>query len=89
MVFVRAFSKIPPSAGKITGLLSVKKLDARRKHRLVLASNVVRLCPLAPVIRGSAPRDVDCDNVLDRYDDFYLNKYRNVDDYMLMYSDNL
>lgn len=89
MVFVRAFTKIPSSAGKTTGLLSVKKLDGRRKHRLVLASNVVRLCPLAPIIRGRAPRDVNCNNVLDRYNDFYLNKYRNIDDYMFMCSDNL
>lgn len=89
MVYVRAFSKIPHSAGKATGLMSVKKLETRRQHRMVLGSNIVRICPLAPNIRGSAPRDVDCDNVLDRYDEFYLNKYRNIDDFMFMYSNNI
>lgn len=89
MLFVRAFNKIPSSAGKTTGLLTVKKLEGRRKHRILMAANIVRLCPLAPVIRGKAPRDVNCDNALERYDSFYLNKYRNIDDFMFMYSDNL
>lgn len=89
MVYVCGFSKIPRSAGKTTGLRSVKKLDGRRQHRIALASDILRLCPLAPVMRGRALRDVDCDNVFDRYDDFYLNKYRNIDDFMFMYSDDL
>lgn len=89
MAFVRAFSKIPSSANKTTGLLTIKQLDAQRRYRILLASDIVRLCPLAPVIHGKALRDVDCDNMLDRYSEFYLNKYRNIDDYMFMYSDAL
>jgi hypothetical protein len=54
-----------------------------------MACNIVRLCPLSPIIRGRAPRDVDCNNVLDRYSEFYLNKYRNMDDYIFMSSHNL
>ena len=89
MAYVQAFSQIPRSADKINGLLMVKKRDGRRMHRIVLASDIVRLSPLAPVICGSAPQDVDCDNVLDRYSDFCLNKYRNIDDFMFMYSNNI
>lgn len=89
MMYVRAFSKIPHSAGKMTGLLAVKKRDGQRQNRIILAANIVRLCPLAPIIRGRAPQDVDCDNVLDRYSDFYLNKYHNIDNFMFMYSNNL
>lgn len=89
MVYVRAFSKIPHTTSRTTGLPIVKKLDARRQHRLALASDVVRVCPLAPVIHGRALRDVSSNNVLDRYNEFYLNKYRNIDDFMFLYSDNL
>ncbi|KAG8701101.1 hypothetical protein FRC09_005560 [Ceratobasidium sp. 395] len=42
-----------------------------------------------PVIHGPAPRDVHRDNVLDRFSDFYLNRFRNIDDYMFMYSNAL
>lgn len=89
MVYIHAFSDVSRSACRTTGLLSVKKLAGQRRHRLILASEIVRLCPLAPIIRGRAARDVDCNNVLDRYSEFYLNKYRNIDDYMFLYSDNL
>lgn len=89
MVYVRAFSKIPRSVSRTTGLRIVKKVEGRSRHRIALASGVVRLCPLAPVIKGRAPRDVNCDNALDRYAEFYLNKYRNIDDYMFMCSNEL
>jgi hypothetical protein len=89
MAYVDTFSKIPQSACRTTGMLKVKKADGRRQHTIVLASEIVRLCPLAPVIDGSAPRNVDFNTVLDRYDCFYLNKYRNLDDYVFMSLDIL
>ncbi|KAG9084396.1 hypothetical protein FS749_005263 [Ceratobasidium sp. UAMH 11750] len=58
--------------------------DGRKQYRIVPASEILRLCPLAPVIHGPAPLDVNRDNVLERFTTFYLNKYRNVDDYMFM-----
>ncbi|KAG8702415.1 hypothetical protein FRC08_003497 [Ceratobasidium sp. 394] len=89
MAYLHAFSIIPRSACKITGLLTVSKVDGQNKHRLVLASGIVRLCPSAPVIHGCAPRDVDRHNVLERFSRFYLNKYRSIDDYIFMCSDIL
>jgi hypothetical protein len=89
MVYVRAFSRVPCSACKNTGMLEVSKGDGRWQYRMFPASQVVRLCPLAPVIRGRAARDIDRDNVLERYTDFYLNKYRNLDDYMFISADIL
>ncbi|KAG8705804.1 hypothetical protein FRC09_002747 [Ceratobasidium sp. 395] len=89
MAFVHTFTKISRSANRTTGLLTVSKTIGRWKHRIILASEVVRSCPLAPVMRGAALRDVNRDNVLERYSDFYLNKYRSVDDFIFMYSDML
>ncbi|KAG8723018.1 hypothetical protein FRC09_005099 [Ceratobasidium sp. 395] len=89
MTYVRTFTKIPPSACRISGLLKVSKTDGRWQHRIVLASEIVRLCPLAPIMRGPAPRDVSRDNVLEHFSDFYLNKYRSMDDFMFIYSDAL
>lgn len=89
MAYVHAFSRIPQSGDKTTGLLRVSKADGRWQHRVVMVSDIVWLCPLAPIIRGPAARDVNRDNVLERYSDFYLNKYRNIDDYIFMSSYSL
>ncbi|KAG9121596.1 hypothetical protein FRC07_002390 [Ceratobasidium sp. 392] len=89
MAYVHAFSKIPRSACKATGLLTVRKADTHWHHRIVLASEIVRLCPLAPIIHGRAPRDVDRNNVLEHFAEFYLNKYRNMEDYRFIYANAL
>jgi hypothetical protein len=89
MVYVQSFGKIPQAACGKTGLLAVKKVGLHRQHKLMPASDVVRLCPLAPVIQGNAPRDVDRDGALDRFSTFYLNNYRNIDDFIFMFSDCL
>jgi hypothetical protein len=84
MVYVRVFTKIPQSACRTTGLCKVKKADGQRQYRLVPATDLVRICPLSPIILGRAQRDVNCDNMLERYTDLYLNKYRNIEDYTFM-----
>jgi hypothetical protein len=69
-------------------MLEVSKAGGCWQHQMLPASQVVRLCPLAPVIRGHAARDVNHNNILEHYTDFYLNKYQNLDDYMFI-SENI
>lgn len=73
----------------MTGMLTVNKADGRKRYQMIAASDIVRLCPLSPVIHGRAPLDVNRDNVLEHFSNFYLNKYRNIDDYIFMSSDAL
>jgi hypothetical protein len=89
MAYMHGFSKIPLLGGRYTRLLTVNKNEGPRQHRVIPVSQVLRLCPLAPVIRGKAARDVNRDNVLERYTQFYLNKYRTIDDYLFMSPDIL
>ncbi|KAG9083593.1 hypothetical protein FRC07_013868 [Ceratobasidium sp. 392] len=89
LVYLRSFSKIPESSCRVTGLKTVKKFEGRKRHVLVPATDIVRLCPLAPVIDGRGPGDINRDEVYDRFSTFYLNKYRNIDDFIFMFSDCL
>jgi hypothetical protein len=87
MAYLHSFSSIPRSGGRFTRLLTVNKNEGQSRHRIVPVSQLLRLCPLAPVIQGQAARDVDRDNILERCTQFYLNKYRNLDDYLFLSPD--
>jgi hypothetical protein len=62
-------------------------MNKNQGHRVVLLSQILRLCLLAPVIRRKAAHGVNRDTVLEWYMQFYLNKYQNLDDYLFMSPD--
>jgi hypothetical protein len=72
----------------MTGLFEVNRAG-RHSNNVIFASQIVRLCPLSPIIRGIADRDADRDNVLERYESFYVNKYRNIQDYTFIHMNRL
>ncbi|KAB5589642.1 hypothetical protein CTheo_6915 [Ceratobasidium theobromae] len=59
MVYTRAFSRIPQSACRVTGLLSVKKVDGRRQHRIVLASDIQQHST-STVAEMATGKDIPC-----------------------------
>ncbi|QRV92596.1 hypothetical protein RhiJN_20614 [Ceratobasidium sp. AG-Ba] len=79
MACVEIFTKIPRTHTTAPVLHKISKRLGQ--YEIIFASQIMRLCSLAPVFSGPAARDVDRSNVLERYTTFYVNKYRNVLDY--------
>ncbi|CAE6342667.1 unnamed protein product [Rhizoctonia solani] len=78
LAYIRRFTKIPHHPDAETGMYLVKK-DRRTNGelfgRVIEARQIVRVCPLAPVIRGAANRKITPETSFSFYESFYINKY--------------
>lgn len=65
----------------------VVKKPAETHSEIIRALRIVRVCPLAPRITGPALRNATPYTALDLYDEFYINKYYSISDFL--YINNL
>jgi hypothetical protein len=88
MAYVQRFSQIPVMPSGVSGFYGVKKASDRGAHRyeVIAASQIARPCPLSPQIKGPGIRGVDNSQSLDRYIEFYINKYRTPHDFLFLHS---
>jgi hypothetical protein len=83
MAYVQCFTKIPQQPSKTSGFYAIAKAKAygQPRYECVSLDQIIRPCPLAPIIRGAATPEIEGHASLDHYDEFYINKYRNPHDY--------
>ncbi|CUA77854.1 hypothetical protein RSOLAG22IIIB_06827 [Rhizoctonia solani] len=78
LAYIHRFTRIPQQPDAEAGMYIVKK-DRRTNGqlfgRVIEARQIVRLCPLAPVIHGVANRQVTPRTSFSFYESFYINKY--------------
>lgn len=83
MAYVERFTAISKQRSGNSGFHTVGKsrVLGRTRYECVFLEQVIRPCPLSPIIKGAAKRDVEGHDSLSHYDSFYINKYRNPRDY--------
>lgn len=83
LAYVERFTKVSKAASSISGFHAVAKSQilGHRRYDCILLDQVVRPCPLAPIIKGPAARDVEGHRSLEHYQHFYINKYQNPHNY--------
>ncbi|CAE6462058.1 unnamed protein product [Rhizoctonia solani] len=78
LAYVHRFTRIPQQPDAETGMYLVKKdrrTNGRLFGRVIEARQIVRVCPLAPVIREAANRQITPKTSFAFYEAFYINKY--------------
>jgi hypothetical protein len=88
MAYVQRFTQIPHVPSGVSGFYGVAKAKNRGlfRYEAIAASQIARPCPLSPQIKGPAIRGVEGCQSLDRYVDFYINKYRTPHDFLFIHS---
>ncbi|KAG9087311.1 hypothetical protein FS749_003000 [Ceratobasidium sp. UAMH 11750] len=81
--YLHKFRSLPPSPENATNMFVISK-PARLRAQIVEASKILRLCPLAPHISHSAIPGVTPQTTLDKYNTFYINKYRSISDFVFL-----
>ncbi|QRW07095.1 beige protein [Ceratobasidium sp. AG-Ba] len=82
--YLHQFKSIATSMLENATKMIVLKKPARIRPCLVDISQVVRICPLAPHISGTAIPGVTHLTTLDAYASFYVNKYRCLSDFVFV-----
>lgn len=88
MAYIRRFGKIPHQPSQPTGMYIVKKetrANGQPFGRVIMASQILRISPLAPVIEGVANRSVNANTSLSFYDSFFINKYHSHEEFDLLH----
>ncbi|KAG8721103.1 hypothetical protein FRC09_008463 [Ceratobasidium sp. 395] len=80
-VYIHNFLSLPPAPEKATNMYVITK-PACIRPKLVELSNIIHLCPLTPRISGPGIPGVTPQTSLDRYDSFYVNKFRSTRDFI-------
>ncbi|QRV99076.1 hypothetical protein RhiJN_27095 [Ceratobasidium sp. AG-Ba] len=89
MAYVQRFSPIPKRATGVSGFYAVSRLQdqtGQGRYEVIAVSQIARPCPLSPQIKGSAIRGVEGQQSFDCYSQFYINKYRNPNDFLFINS---
>jgi hypothetical protein len=87
MVYMESFSAMSRQYSSTSGFYAVAKArtHGRPRYRCAYLDQVIRPCPLSPIIKGPAQRGMEGHDSLDHYFNFYINKYRNPHDYAWMH----
>ncbi|KAG8795971.1 hypothetical protein FRC12_007317 [Ceratobasidium sp. 428] len=79
--YIHNFLSLPPRPENTTNMYVVTK-PACLRPQIAELSDVIRLCPLAPLISGPGIPGVLPQTSLDKYSSFYVNKYRSISDFV-------
>jgi hypothetical protein len=87
MAYIELFSAISQQSSATSGFHMVAKSMAfgHPRYQCIFLDQVIRPCLLSPIINGPAVQGVEGHDSLDHYYRFYINKYRNPNDYMWMH----
>ncbi|CUA74203.1 hypothetical protein RSOLAG22IIIB_11042 [Rhizoctonia solani] len=83
MAYVERFTAISKKRSGVSGPHAVAKstILGRTRYECVFLDQIIRPCPLAPIINGPAERGIEGHESLSYYNSFYINKYRHPRDF--------
>ncbi|KAG8732995.1 hypothetical protein FRC11_009448 [Ceratobasidium sp. 423] len=89
LAYVQRFTSIPRRPGGPSGFFKVRKSrvgGGMSHYEIIDTVQIAWACPLAPVIKEQALRDVQGHQSLERYQEFYINGFRTPCDFSFIHS---
>jgi hypothetical protein len=89
MAYIHLPTNAPSTPSPVAGLYGVRKCTRAQnepQYIVIRADQIVRPCPLLPIIKGPANRNLTNSNALSYYQQFYINKYRHPREFAFLHN---